>query len=341
MENKSIIVIGAGVAGLGAGCYGQMNGYRTHIFEQNTQPGGFCTGWKRKGYTFDGCLHWLVGSSQGKMMNRMWQELGALEGKRVYDHDIFYVWRSADGSKTFTCYTDPHRLEQEALRLSPEDRPVIEEIMGAIRSLVGVSQALGALESGNALQKAASLPKLAAFPGLAKKWDKMTMRELRERFRDPFLSRVFPGFFPDNIGAIFFLFTLAWMADRNAGFPEGGSLAFARSIEKRYLDLGGTITYRARVEKIIVENGRAVGVRLADGTEHRADWVISAADGYTTLYRILEGRYLSPEVERPYKEGWEVFKSCVQVSFGVDMDLSREPHSQLVELAKPIQIGDE
>ena len=41
MENKSIIVIGAGVAGLGAGCYGQMNGYRTHIFEQNTQPGGF------------------------------------------------------------------------------------------------------------------------------------------------------------------------------------------------------------------------------------------------------------------------------------------------------------
>ncbi len=47
---KSIIIIGAGMAGLSAGCYAQMNGYTTHIFEQHGSPGGVCTSWKRKGY---------------------------------------------------------------------------------------------------------------------------------------------------------------------------------------------------------------------------------------------------------------------------------------------------
>jgi len=56
MVEKSIIIIGAGLAGLSAGCYGQMNGYRTQIFEMHTTPGGLCTSWKRKGYTFDGCI---------------------------------------------------------------------------------------------------------------------------------------------------------------------------------------------------------------------------------------------------------------------------------------------
>jgi phytoene dehydrogenase-like protein len=40
MEQKSIIIIGAGIAGLSAGCYGQMNGYRTQIFEMHNKPGG-------------------------------------------------------------------------------------------------------------------------------------------------------------------------------------------------------------------------------------------------------------------------------------------------------------
>ncbi|MCK4323768.1 MAG: NAD(P)/FAD-dependent oxidoreductase, partial [Armatimonadetes bacterium] len=55
--DKSIIIIGAGIAGLSAGCYARMNGYRTTIFEMHDKPGGLCTSWKRRGYTIDGCLH--------------------------------------------------------------------------------------------------------------------------------------------------------------------------------------------------------------------------------------------------------------------------------------------
>jgi phytoene dehydrogenase-like protein len=87
--SKSIIVIGAGIAGLSAGCYGQMNGYKTQIFELHDKPGGLCTSWKRKGYTFDGCIHWLVGSKAGSSFNRIWQELGAVQGRQMVDHEEF------------------------------------------------------------------------------------------------------------------------------------------------------------------------------------------------------------------------------------------------------------
>ena len=78
---KSIIIIGAGIAGLSAGCYGQMNGYRTSIFEMHDKPGGLCTSWQRKKYTFDLCIHWLVGSASASGFYHIWQELGALPGQ--------------------------------------------------------------------------------------------------------------------------------------------------------------------------------------------------------------------------------------------------------------------
>ena len=47
--DNSIIIIGGGFAGLSAGIYGQMNGYKTTIYEMHNKPGGLCTSWKRKG----------------------------------------------------------------------------------------------------------------------------------------------------------------------------------------------------------------------------------------------------------------------------------------------------
>jgi len=78
VEDKSIVIIGAGIAGLSTGCYGQMNGYRTRIFEMQNMPGGLCTSWQRQGYTIDGCLAWLVGSAPGSSFYRIWEELGAI-----------------------------------------------------------------------------------------------------------------------------------------------------------------------------------------------------------------------------------------------------------------------
>jgi heterodisulfide reductase subunit A-like polyferredoxin len=84
MSEKTVVIIGAGIAGLAAGCYGRMNGYRTRIVELHDKPGGLCTAWTRKGYTIDGCIHWLTGSSADDSLYRVWEELGAVQGRRMF-----------------------------------------------------------------------------------------------------------------------------------------------------------------------------------------------------------------------------------------------------------------
>jgi phytoene dehydrogenase-like protein len=129
----------------------------------------------------------------------------------------------------------------------------------------------------------------------------------------------------------------------NAGFPTGASLAFAQAIEKRYLELGGEIHYRSAVERILVEEDaaggrpRAAGVRLYDDSIHRADYIISAADGRATIFHMLGGAFVNRKIKRTY-DGSLPLHSQLQISFGIHRDLSHEPHwvTYLLDEAIPI-----
>ena len=137
MTEKSIAIIGAGIAGLSAGCYGRMNGYRTQVFEMHDKPGGLCTAWQRKGYTIDGCIHWLVGSKPGQGMYRIWQELGMVQGRTFVDADEFLRYESRDGT-AFILHADVDRLQEHMLEIAPEDREAIREFCNAIRAFVKI-----------------------------------------------------------------------------------------------------------------------------------------------------------------------------------------------------------
>jgi phytoene dehydrogenase-like protein len=339
---ESIVIIGAGIAGLAAGCYAQMNGYRSRIFELHSLPGGLCTSWKREGYTFDGCIHWLVGSGEGSAMNRIWQELGAVQGQPMVDHEEFTRVEGPEG-KTWIVYTDLNRLERHMKELSPSDAPTIETFCRAARRLAVAGDAM-APGGGLVQMLRTGLKLLPAVPSFLR-YSRTSVAAFAARFRDPFLRQAFLDLFemPD-FPMLGMLMTLAWMNNHDAGYPIGGSLAFARAIEKRYLELGGEIHYRSRVQKILVEEGRAVGVRLAtpvqDGgdIEIRADAVISAADGHATLFDMLDGQYLTERLREAY-DGWRIFAPIVQVSLGVNCDLSAEPQMVSFPLDEPVVIA--
>ncbi len=132
MEDKSIIIIGAGFAGLSAGIYAQMNGYKSKIFEMHSLPGGLCTAWKREGYTIDGCIHWLVGSNPDYAMYRYWQEVGIAQDREFINMDEFMRYEGSDG-RTFVIYNDVDKLEKHMLELSPQDAEVTREFIKGIR----------------------------------------------------------------------------------------------------------------------------------------------------------------------------------------------------------------
>ncbi len=341
-EDNSIIIIGAGFAGLAAGIYGQMNGYRTEIFELHTQPGGLCTAWKRQGYTIDGCIHWLVGSSPVSPMYRFWEEVGVAQGREFIDIDEFMRYEGADG-RTLVLYADVDRLEAHMLQLSPQDAAVTREFIQGVRLCLAFDPPAPSDPPLKRMRKMLKLMLLMTTRGREmQRWMQITAAEFAARFQDVLLRDALREMWFPEFSMFFMLFTLAYLHNKNAGYPIGGSLPMSLAMADRYLSLGGAIHYRSRVEKILTEGDRAVGVRLTDGSEHRAGRVISAADGYSTIFKMLEGRYVDEETRTPY-EKWPLFPSLLFVGLGVNRSFADEPRtvSGLVfPLRRPAEIGD-
>jgi phytoene dehydrogenase-like protein len=342
MEEHSIIIIGAGFAGLAAGIYAQMNGYRTQILEMHDKPGGLCTAWKRKGYTIDGCVHWLVGSSPQSGMYRYWEEVGVAQGREFADLDEYMRYESAAG-RTLVLYTNVDRLEKHLLAFSPQDEAPIRAFIQGIRMCLAFDQPAESDPPLKRLWKGLKVGLLFVTKGKAmREWMNLSAAEFVTRFQDPVLREALREMWFPEFSMFFMLFTFAYLHSRNAGYPIGGSMPMSRAMAKRYTDLGGVIHYDRRVTKILVEGDRAVGVRLADGSEHRAGRVISAADGHTTLFEMLEGKYADDETRKPYEE-WPTFPPLLYVGVGVNRSFADEPKTVSgisFPLRQPTEIGD-
>jgi phytoene dehydrogenase-like protein len=342
MPEKSIVIIGAGIAGLAAGCYARMNGYKASIFELHDLPGGLCTAWERRGYTFDGCIHYLFGSGEGGPFHDMWLELGAVQNRRIIDHEEYQ--RITDGRDTLTVHAHPDLLERHLLELAPEDASLIRPFCDGIRQFTKFDMS-AMYRKPRAIMNPFDYRALgmAMIPYLkpVMKWSTLSAGEFARKFRNPFLRKAIPQIFSwDEAPVMMGMSLLAYMHIRNAGFPAGGSLEFARALEKRFLDLGGEIHYKAQVEKILVENDRAVGVRLYNDTIHRSDYVISACDGRGTIFDMLDGAYTDKNIRRMY-DGHLTTHSMMQISLGVKQDLAAEPHWVTHLLDEPVLVAGE
>jgi len=341
MAEKSVVIIGAGIAGLAAGCYARMNGYNAEILEMHDKPGGLCTSWTRKGYTIDGCLHWVTDSKPGPGFYRVWEELGAIQGRQMVYFDAFSRLEGRRGEE-FIFYSDLDRLAQHMLKLSPEDGALIRDFIKDAHKCLRFEMPIDkAPELYGPLDGLKMLLRMLPFLGTLRKWDSLSIQDFAGRFKSPFLKEVFPLVWLPEFSMFPLIGFMAGFHQKRSGYPLGGSLEFSRAIEKRFLDLGGKIQYKSRVAKVIVENKRAVGVRLEDGTEHRGDYVISAADGYATIFEMLEGKYVDKRI-RGYYEKLAIFPPLVYVAMGVNRSFNDVPLSMSgfnMPLAEPVAIG--
>jgi phytoene dehydrogenase-like protein len=85
-----------------------------------------------------------------------------------------------------------------------------------------------------------------------------------------------------------------------------------------------------------------VGVRLTDGSEHRAGRVISAADGHATLFEMLDPKYVDAESRRPYEE-WPIYPPVLYVGVGVNRSFADEPRAITginIPLRRPTELGE-
>lgn len=328
---KKIIIVGGGVAGLSAGIYARLNGFDPLILEKHSIAGGVCTAWYRKGYRFDYSIQWLVGTREGAFHQTFMDTNVINDDVKILNAD-YHTRVVLPSGEDLVVYTDIDKWCDYLISRAPEDERSIKKLRKHMRWSTQLTpfDAAPPLRTFGMYLKA--LPKTYKLIWAVLRFGRKTYKEYIKSlgFKNDWLRNALTrNYADDKFSALAFLFILSWYTRKNAGYPIGGSLGVAERMHKRFVDLGGETRFKSNVSEIIVENNKAVGVKLDDGTELRADYVISAADGYTTIYEFLKGQYLSEEVKHAY-EHWEPYPAIVQISLGVNAKLETQYPVQVI-----------
>ncbi|MEU3957036.1 NAD(P)-binding protein, partial [Streptomyces achromogenes] len=223
-DRPRVIIIGAGVSGMAAGCYAQMSGMGTRIFEKHVLPGGCCTAWSRDGYLLDYCIEWLSGTAPGTAAHQVWRELGALDGKTITHFDLFNRVVDVDG-RSVSFYNDPDRLERHLLEISPADETLIRSFCRDLRRFATLDlHPLKPSPLRTPREKARFVRTLLPVFRLLWRTAETPMHTFADRFQDPLLRKAFRNiFFQETEGfpLLPFLFAIA-AAHARTCVPAGG-----------------------------------------------------------------------------------------------------------------------
>lgn len=342
MSKKSVIIIGAGLAGLSTGCFAQINGYDSHIFEHHTVPGGVAATWKRKGYTIDGGIHFVMGHKPGTAIYNLYKQIGMAEEDTFVDYLCYGRFIDEENNFTIDITQDLNKLEKELKAIAPEDKIIIDDIIKSTRSMQGIDMSEIGMskppELTGTLDQLKDVWKMGGFMRFFTGKYARSIEEYVENIRSPLLKKIIKNIFMPEVPVWFIFMVLALLADGQLGLIRKGCLDTILSVEKNYKKLGGQISYKSPVKEIIVENHKATGIVLEDGTSHRADIIVSTADLHSTLFDMLKGRYIDSEIDSRFKH-WKLCRPFLTLSYGVRREFSNLPVYNTILLKEPITIG--
>ncbi|MFT4210344.1 MAG: phytoene desaturase family protein [Microbacterium sp.] len=329
------IVVGGGIAGLATAALLSRDGMRVALFEARDQLGGRAGRWERDGFRFDTGPSWYL-------------------MPEVFDHFFRMLGTSAGQELDLVPLTPAYRVYAE-----PGDggRAPLDVVSGrdqAIALFESVERGAGA-HLATYLDSAAEAYDLAVTrflydtyqtrrnlltPTLLRRAHRLLPllttsleRFAGRRFRDPVLRQIlgYPAVFlggdPAHVPALYHLMSHLDLAD-GVRYPQGGFAAVIDAIERLARAAGADIRTGTPIIAIEREDGRAAGVRTADGTRHRAPIVIATTDLHHAETRLL------PDEARTYPESWwrrrTPSSGALLVLLGVTGELPQLAHHTLL-----------
>lgn len=166
-------------------------------------------------------------------------------------------------------------MEAELSARFPEDSRHLRRFTRAVKSLEGFSPPLDLMRGARNILKGVRQSLRYLLP--LQKWSKRSIESFASGFKSRELRESFVRLWYPQYNMLYILLLLGWLKRRYAGYLLVNSLGFSRAMEKKLRSSGGEIRYGARVDKVILEKGRATGVRLASGEFVGCDYLVHAA----------------------------------------------------------------
>jgi all-trans-retinol 13,14-reductase len=284
------IVIGSGIGGLTtAALLSKYASKKVLVLERHYTAGGYTHSFNRPGYSWDVGVHY-IGDLQDPMspLRAAFENLtnGQIEWAPmpdIYDRIIM-------GGRTFEFPTGLERLRARLKEYFPSEAASIDGYLSAVQS---AQKASGLYFAEKAIPRAAArlAGRFMRAPFL--RWASQSTLDVIHRFtRNPDLIAVLTAQWGDyglppaqssfGIHAI-----IASHYFNGASYPVGGAARIAETIAPLIERNGGKIAVSAAVDEIIVQNGKAVGVKMADGRELRSNIIVSDAGARNTFARLV------------------------------------------------------
>ncbi|MFM7394819.1 MAG: carotenoid isomerase [Cyanobium sp.] len=286
-----MVVIGSGIGGLVTATQLAAKGAKVLVLERYLIPGGSGGSFRREGYTFDVGASMIFGFGRDGHTNLLTRALADVDEQVETIPDPAQLEYHLPGDLNVAVDRDYGRFIEGLTALFPHEARGIRAFYDTCWQVFRCLDAMPllSLEDPAYLAKVFFRAPLACL-GLAR-WLPVNVGEVaRRHIRDPQLLRfidmecfcwsVMPADRTPmiNAGMVF--------SDRHAGginYPRGGVGVIAEKMVAGLRSHGGEIRYRSRVVKVLLEGGRAVGVRLASGEEIRARRVVSNATRWDTF----------------------------------------------------------
>ncbi len=290
--SEHIIIIGSGFGGLATASRLLSEGYSVEIFEKRDKPGGRAYVYEKDGFIFDGGPTVITAPF-------LFDEIFDKAGKKREDYisftpcDPFYRIFNADGDK-FDYNGNHEYVLSEIERWNPNDKQGYTDF---IKSTKAIFQK-GFVELAD--QPFLSLwDMIKVIPDLIRLQSHRSVYNYISKFiENDFLRRVF-SFHPLLVGGNPFdttsIYAMIHYLEREWGvhYTMGGTGAIIEAFTQLIEEQGGKIHLEAEVDEILIQNGKASGIRLKNGERYRADKIVSNADVAFTY------RHMIPEKERP------------------------------------------
>ena len=326
-----IAIIGAGLGGLTFGAMAAKDGHEVTVFDKNAKPGGVVALLEHEGYCFE----------QGPLL------LGDLwEGEPVYEFlkslDITLPTVRADRDIVMPDYDmikpeeyqGPYWRKDRLKQLFPEDAAGIDEYYRLYDNMMELRFLSG--------QKQTLLIRLRLLLTMLKikKYSEMTVQQLLEHlFQSEKLQTLFSGIFADfcadpnevqGLGVVFTnpetAFDKRIPTEKNGrlyypvfSFIQGGCQKLPEALADYITTHGGCVHQNTVVEKVLIENGQAKGIRLADGREVEADAVVGCGAGKDFFEKCVGLEHLDEEYRKILAE-FRPMEAVFMLHLGVDYD---------------------